>query len=472
MPARKRRVAGSAAEGAESPSITAAPAASASPAGVEEEGRRVFVLGAGVDIVYGVPPMSSLLRELADFARGEGRAIHQALRSKLPHLRFTFDRFAEDQGQAMLRQLFGADSAALVATLRSTSERLKNDPEAASVGPLLERLCAMAENNQLSRADAAGLARFAGEAGEVGDGEPVLDPERITLTQTNAQALRRAFLRALQSDTPFTSDNDRQTLEYFVEATSNVEELVSLYFMKYSLGKPADMKSFLYVVWMLWAFLRVRSANQPVRSSSIYARLPTLGGAVITFNYTNFFDPRTARQVTFFHGKLAEFLRLDTREIVRDDAELNAAQSVDTIVAFINSLRLDVANAPAIDVPAIVPPTAFKPVMSRAQLLQWADADAMIQRAGVVFVVGYSFAVADEHFNDLLRHTPAATRLVVVNPDSGSVAPIVCALLRVDPERLTRATKGGVDCQQAGRLLIVEATAEQLTPELLDKVLR
>ena len=32
-------------------------------------------------------------------------------------------------------------------------------------------------------------------------------------------------------------------------------------------------------------------------------------------------------------------------------------------------------------------------------------------------VIGYSFAMADEHFNDLLRHTNESATVVVVNPD-------------------------------------------------------
>jgi hypothetical protein len=46
---------------------------------------------------------------------------------------------------------------------------------------------------------------------------------------------------------------------------------MSLYFMKYSLGRPAGQKTFLYIIWMLWAFLRQRS----------YSSLLTLGGHVI-----------------------------------------------------------------------------------------------------------------------------------------------------------------------------------------------
>ncbi len=275
-------------------------------------------------------------------------------------------------------------------TLRSTAILLAEDAEAASIGPLLERLCTFAENNQLSGDDATSLARFVGSSLELAGGEAVIDPDRVTLTPVIAQALRQAFMRALQSDA--FNDEDRERLEYFIEATSNVEDLMSLYFMRYSLGRAPDQKSFLYIVWMLWAFLRLKSFNPPTRDGSIYRRLQQMAADVITFNYTNFFDTQTATRVNFFHGRLTEYLKLDDRELVRDDVVFQRATTIEGIVSLIQGLRLDVRAAPALDVPSFVPPTKFKPVMNRAQLRTWVEADDLLVRAATVVVVGYSVA--------------------------------------------------------------------------------
>jgi hypothetical protein len=427
--------------------------------------RRVFVLGAGVDICYGVPAMSTLLRELASFVKGEGRPIHLALRKKLPNMRFSFERYAGDQSNEMLRQLFSTDNQDLVAILRTTATQLQLDPEAASIGPLIDRLCTLAENNQLSGDVATGIARFAGRTEDVSGGEAIFDPEHIVLTQTVAQGLRQAFVRAVEED-PF-DDEQRRRVEYFIEATSNVEQLMSLYFMRYSLGRPADEKTFLYINWMLWAFLRLRSYNPPVRSNSIYQYLPRLGGHVITFNYTDFFDRRTARDVCFFHGRLSEYLRLDTRDLVADDPYLVAATSVEGIVRFIEQVRLDITTPMSIDVPSIVPPTSFKPVTSRAQLLTWARADALINQATEIVVVGYSFALADEHFNDLLRHANSRIKVIVVNPDLAGASREAARVLGIDPASLTATSAGGFDVQRSGRLVCVAAKGESVSNELL-----
>jgi hypothetical protein len=411
--------------------------------------------------------MSTLLRELAAFANGDGAPIHSALKKKLPNLRFNFEKYAGDQSFEMVRQLFSSDSQDLVAILRTTASQLQDDPDAAAVGLLIERLCTFGEINQMSGDDATGVARFAGSQTDLSGGESVLDPEHIVLTPTMARGLRQAFVRAIQDDDPF-DEHQRRKVEYFIEATSNVEQLMSLYFMKYMLGRPADQKAFLYIVWMLWAYLRIRSSNPRVKPNSIYEKLPEIGGEVITFNYTSFFKGRDSRHACFFHGRLSEYLQLDTRVVITNDSLLNAATSVETVIQFIEGLRLDVVDSPAIDVPSIVPPTKFKPVMSRAQLMTWARADALLQHASSVVVIGYSFAMADEHFNDLIRHSQAGLRVIVVNPDIAAVSREAARVLGISADALVDETRGAFATKRAGRLLCVAANAEDVTPQFLD----
>ena len=261
------------------------------------ERRRLFVFGAGVDLIYNIPIMSTLLREMAAFAKNDGQPIHNALKKKLPRLQFNFEKYAGDQSEGMLKQLFSSDNKDLVDILRTAANQLQGDDETASVAPVLERLCALAENNQLTGEQAMRAARFAGSGADVSGDEAVLDPDHVVLRPTVAQALRRAFVLAVQTEG--FSEAQRSRVEYFIEAVSNVEELMSLYFMLFSLGSPREQKKYLYIVWMLWAFLRLRSFNPPIREASIYQKLPLLGGDIVTFNYTNFFDSRTAEARVF-----------------------------------------------------------------------------------------------------------------------------------------------------------------------------
>lgn len=432
--------------------------------------RTVFVLGAGADVVYGLSTVGSLMQDLATFAGGEGASIDRALRKRLPHLRFSFDRFAMNSADAFLAQLF-ADPHDIVPSLRSALEKLKNDPDRHPVGALIEHLCTMAENNQLSGSDLAELAQRAGGTEQIGEAEPLLDPSKLSLSHLPGSVLRGAFGGALTRGGEFT-EKERDVLELFIVATSNIEQLLSHYFVRYAAGSVADQKTYLYLVWMLWAFLRVRSAGRPMREDSLYAELPRLGGQVITFNYTNFFYDTMARNVKHFHGRLDRYVRVDDHVVVTDDAGLRAATTVEGVVAFIAGLRLDIKETPAIDMPAIVPPVSFKPVMSREQLRLWAEADDLLQAADRVVIVGYSFAAADEHFNDLLRHCKSGARVLVVNPDLSESAERACRVLDISVETLQSSQREGFDVLSSRRLTCVGAKAEQVNSKFLQEMFR
>lgn len=133
-------------------------------------------------------------------------------------------------------------------------------------------------------------------------------------------------------------------------------------------------------------------------------------------------------------------------------------------------MRLDVSSATDIDMPAIGPPIAFKPVMSRDQLRVWADVDELLRRTELVLIVGYSFAQADEHFNDLLRRSNASAKVVVVNIDLSGPARSAARILGIRDTSLVSATRRGLPVLESGRLTCVKATAESVRAELLAAV--
>jgi hypothetical protein len=108
--------------------------------------------------------------------------------------------------------------------------------------------------------------------------------------------------------------------------------------------------------------------------------------------------------------------------------------------------------------------------MSRDQLRVWVEADELIQRAGVIVVIGYSFGMADEHFNDLIRKSNKRTRIVIVNPDLNRAARVSSSILAVDPNELDR-TEEPHEMLRSERLICVRALARDVTPEFLEHVL-
>lgn len=431
-------------------------------------GRFVAILGAGADQFYGIPTVAQLLPEIAEFSRTTGRDINKVLRSRLGRLQFSFDKHAADRGSALITDLFSGGEE-LIPTLRSVATKAKGVPAAEAVAAVFDHLCNMAEQNQLSADEARALAALIEEKGELGDVEPLLDPTKITLSSLPGQAFRHAYQLVFRGELGL-STREQSALEFFVTATSNIEELLSLYFMRFSIGTDHDRKVFAYLLWMLWAFLWVRSANLPLKDTSIHVRLPKLGADIVTFNYTTLFDQSMLERVHFFHGRLDEYLRLDTRDLIRISA-LSVDNSTDAIVEFIEALRLDASQLPEFDIPAIVPPTSFKPVMSRRQLRCWLAVDDLLQNASRILIVGYSFATADEHFNDLLRHASATARVVIVNPDALQPAKAASRILGLDASSFVQKRRRSWETFETGRLLSIAARAEDVSQEMIDEFL-
>jgi hypothetical protein len=96
--------------------------------------------------------------------------------------------------------------------------------------------------------------------------------------------------------------------------------------------------------------------------------------------------------------------------------------------------------------------------------------DDLLQAADKVVIVGYSFATADEHFNDLLRGTRNTTHVVIVNTDPLATAQKAARILAIDPLSLTEAKRGKWETWSSGRLTAVRAKADDVTEALLAAV--
>jgi hypothetical protein len=445
---------------------SSAPRQPSAPVSEVRTKRLVVVLGAGADVDYGMPTVATLLSDLAQWTKDEGEVFNDAIRKKLKGLRFTFDKLAGDKTTSLISDLFSGDTD-YAKHLGSAAERMKNSDKYASIGEIVSRLCSMGEKNVLEGGTLRDLGVLLDTTADMGEVEPLIEPGSIFLNDRPRAAIRATFLKALVDGPRFSAD-ERAALELFLTSVSNIEQVLSDFFTLFCTGVAAKQKTYLYVVWVLWAFLRSKSSGLVPREQSIYSALPALTGGVITFNYTNFFWGVTSKSVLHFHGHLDQVLRIDDRRTF-EPTGLGTA-SPDELAKFVRGMRLDVSEYPHVDFPAIVPPTSFKPLMSRDQLLVWAEADRLIQAANTILVVGYSFGLADEHFNDLLRSSKA--RIVVIDPNLDGISARACELLDVSPTALVSRSVGGFDALISKRLTCLRAMASDVSQELLRECLR
>lgn len=425
----------------------------------------VFVLGAGVDRVLDLPLLNTLFRDLSDFVRGPGESINKAIRDHAKPLRFNLQTYGGDEAENLGQKLLGSHPHLLPRILAA----LEKHPDAANanvaaIKTLMTKLSAIADENELDEAMIAQLSRLAGEA-DAGVGDTLLDTNRIAFRPKVRQAMK-ALLTQVSAEIPNLNREEQEAFAEVITILSNFEELMASLFTGYFTKHIPDQKKYFYLAWLLWAYIRHREdAGRNRRDRSFYKTLSEVGpgGGIITFNYTDFFYGEERPQNGYFHGDSKSFIRFHKREYVTNNVQIKAANTLERMLDFINGLQVDwTTDPPEVSLPAIVPPLAMKPIICTEYLERWYECGQTIKKANKIVILGYSFSVADEHFNDLIRKGNKEAKLIVVDPVLEGVVTRVCQIVNQEQATLRSTNVQGFQCKAGGRLMFVKAKAEDI----------
>jgi hypothetical protein len=435
----------------------------------------IFVLGAGVDRVLGLPLLNTLFKDLSDFTRGPGKAINKAIRNHAKPLPLDLQTYGGDQAENLGQKLLGSHPHLLPKILTALDkQRDAGNARVNTVKTLMKKLSVIASENELNEAMMTELSKLAGQA-DSGVTDTLLDPNHISFRPKAREAIKVVFTQVL-AEIPDLTPEDRAVFADVIALLSNFEELMADLFTGYFTKHIPDQRKYFYLAWLLWAYIRHKEeAARNKRDLSFYKTLSdsrVSGDNIVTFNYTDFFDDRTRPRNGYFHGECKAFIRFRTREYVANDVQARDATTLERMAAFIDQLKVDwTKDPPEVSLPAIVPPLAMKPVICTEYLDRWYHCGQIIKKAKTIFIIGYSFGVADEHFNDLIRKGNKEAKLIVVDPDIGAVVNRVCQTLNHDKTGLRSTNVQGLECKTDGRLTFVRAKAEQINSTRLMELL-
>lgn len=435
----------------------------------------VFVLGAGVDKVLGLPLLNTLFRDLNIFVNGSGKVINKAIREHVKHMRFDLQSYSGDQAETLGQKLLGSHPHLLPLILRALDKHPNaTSPNVGAIKALMKKLAAIASENELDEGLVRQLARLAGEAESIGD-DTLLDTDHIAFRPKVRQAIK-SLLSQVSAEIPGLTADEQEAFSAVIAILSNFEELLGSLFIGYFTKHIPNQKKYFYLAWLFWAYIRhMEDLGRAHRDSSFYKTLSEVGvgGGILTFNYTDFFFPGTKPKDGYFHGDCKSFIRFEKREYVADNVQIREATTLARMLDFINGLKTDwTKDPPQVPLPAFVPPLAMKPVICSEYLERWYHCAQTVRAAKTIVIVGYSFNVADEHFNDLIRKGNKDARLIVVDPDSEGAAHRVCQIVGHDKNHLRSTQVGGLACKRDSRLLFVKAKAEEIIPVDLNSLLR
>ena len=435
----------------------------------------LFVLGAGVDVALGLPTMDNLMGELARFSREEGKTIDHAIRSHVKGIRFNLQKRAGEQGEQFGEFLLSSHSH-LIPEIKNALKKYENgdNDKIQAMLAVVEQIENIRKYNQIDDKTLKSLAEIAGDSVVESGGDYLINPRGLTLTAAPREAIRKMFQGALHKIEGLT-DSERQALKAVVAIVSNFEEILGEFFSGFFTRNLSNQKRYFYLSWLLWAYLLCKQIeNKEKVEKSFYKTLKDIDNHnVISFNYTRFFMTDDYSKIAHFHGECGGYIRFDNREYIDRDDRIENASSIEDIRNFLSEMEINWGADPAeILLPGIVPPLSVKPIICNEYLDKWAEAAKRIEQADRIIIVGYSFNVADEHFNDLIRKRNNSADIILINPNIEMVKPLVSRVLALDYTNFTKTPVGGINRWKYGRVALFEAKAEEVTAKKLQEILR
>ncbi|MBN2791450.1 MAG: hypothetical protein JXQ81_02975 [Desulfuromonadales bacterium] len=429
---------------------------------------KLLILGAGVDRTAGIdfPLANTLLADVTRYLDGPGKPVDEALRAMLPGLRFSFnsmiaravDKIATretHEQKAMVQRVQEA-----IANLPPEQEHVRKHGEL--IIRLFNKLAAIAEQSYLD-AETEALIRevFPAQADDWIDSDSILDIHKLSLSDTFKTVLKHTLKMGLSGE--------RHEVAAALGADMlNIETLLIEKFLGFYNDKPSDIKNYLYISWALWAYLVAKQKEVLLaykdKPLPFYGTLPSDIRAV-TLNYTAFLQQQLGDATVYFHGGLADYVRMDTRDLlpIENILDCDPADFIRNIIAPNVDVDHEDLKQQKHVIPALVPPLRLKPILSHRYIELWGMTSEWVKAATHIVVVGYSFNNADEHFNDILRNHPDRNiDIVVPEAMSDYFLARMEKIFGTASNQYSKITVNGHGALKAKKVRLIAATATEI----------
>jgi len=414
----------------------------------------LLILGAGVEKTEGIdmPLANELVPQIRDFIYNDevGKSVDLELRKIIKGLRFNYDDFVKKAVDKLASDFRKEVNQILVQIKYVVENDEALTDEQSKLGQivisLLEKIQKLQEDVVLDD-ETAELINSVFADISVTD-ENIIDLGKLTFTDTFDLVMKRVLEVSIR-------EPNHPVLKHVYRNLMDFENLLLKHFIGFYNENESEIKKYLYISWTLWAFLvyKERSVVSPI---PFYSTIQN-ADKVITFNYTSLAS-QSFQDVTYFHGDLKKYIRLDNRNQI----EIDDYENID-IVEFIKDVvanNTDFENKRFV-IPSIIPPLKLKPVLSNEYIDIWYHAVDTIRNSEKIVVVGYSFNYADEHFNDLIRKN-RDKRICIIDPFAENV---ISNLERIFSHRLSDYTRSRIQQKetfQNGQLKIIKAFAHEI----------
>lgn len=392
-----------------------------------EQNSTLLIIGAGVDRTEGInfPLANTLLSAISNYAENDGKQVDSKLREILPNLRFTFSTIITQAIDRITTRDI-QEQRLMITRLQQVTDSIEEDNEIKKHGQLLiklfNKLVTITQTAELDQ-DIEDLIKevFRDKAAEYLSSDSIVDIHKMSLSDTFKAVLKATLRLSLKGE-------NHQIAQALGSEMLNIENLLIEKFLGFYNHRQSDIKNYIYISWMMWAFLvyaekivnnRLLKEGKPI---PFYSSIP-LDWKAITLNYTSFLEQQLGKNnVIYFHGGLSEYVNMTDRTYMDIDnyQNIDIEQFIDNCIRPNIHISDDDNEVQKHVIPALVPPLKLKPVLSSKYIEKWHNAAQWIKESEKIIIIGYSFNSADDHFNDILRQNYSGKTIYIIAPDVDS----------------------------------------------------
>lgn len=419
----------------------------------------IVVLGAGVDATFGFPTSSCLIPRIVEFLETEeGKLIDATLRKAIGSVRFHFDKFVSNAIDRLAKDL----DKELVTICRNIRNELEHNASLTDgqrkLGDLIFRLFRKIIDIKTGATIDAETESLIEEVFDtVVKDDTIIDFNHLNYTDT----FKNIIIEILQKS---MHENANPILRHVYKNILDIEQLLSQYFYGFYTGHVSYVRDYLYISWILWAYL-VNEEQKRISGDTgeanedpvpgIYAQLRDKDCQVVTFNYTTYAQ-KASSTALYFHGSLMEYVDVENK----NDFLLDDLEYINLPEFFKDKLSAEIsfdADHKTLPIPSFMPPLKLQPIISKRYIDIWYHASQLMARASKIVILGCSFTVADNYFCDILRENHDA-ELIIIDKDMETVSRNVCNILQLSSNRYTRQIVNGKELRKYNnRITIIEA---------------
>lgn len=396
----------------------------------------VVLLGAGADAAAGMPTGDMIVPGIVKFlATEEGASIDKALRTVLKNLRFRFEKQVSD---AIDRFTRGFDKER-EGICRKIEHELEANPHLKvsqqKLGRLIVRL--FTQISDLKRGadiDDETVLLIREVLGTELSDTSIIDFSRISYTATFTSIVTDILQKSM-------NEAHDPILRHVFHGLLDIESFLAQYFYGFYTGQSSMQRTYMYISWMLWAYLvheqqalLAARSMEHVPSAPFYSALEGRDVQVITFNYTTF-AAAASPSALYFHGSLTGYVDIENGNDMHID-DIRTLSPLEFIRRTLSEQTCLEGVHLQIPVPSFMPPLKLMPLLTKRYLVVWYRCAEAVARARRILILGHSLRTGGDFFADMLRSNKEAA-ITVVDTDMDTISRTVCDIFGLAVRRYT-----------------------------------